>query len=464
MTTRNTDDPKQTRAMSEGELPLVRHAERFRLAVAGAGGATIEGAGTIIRVGSKDGNSLRLQNETVSRYHFEIEPTPLGFLLRDLGSTNGTFVDGYRARELYLPKRATIKAGEVTLQFEALGEEVPIALSHEDRFGDVLGRSPAMRELFGMLERVAQKDLTILLEGESGTGKERLAEAIHLTSPRAHKRFVVFDCAAVPASLMESELLGHERGAFTGAEQKRIGRFEEAHGGTLFIDEIGELPLELQPKLLRVLEKREVRRVGGSQVIPIDVRVVAATNRDLVREVNRNTFREDLYYRLAVVRVRVPPLREREGDVPLLVEHFVREALDGDEVATKEAIASITDENWKRLVSHPWPGNVRELRNFIERTLAITGGIGVDVGSAPSSTRTPHAPSTVGPATLAGAAIDLARPFIEAREELLAHFEKGYLEAQLERHGGNISRAARAAGLDRMHFKRLLARHQRPEE
>ena len=460
MTPTRNDDPKQTRAMSEDERPLVRHAERFRIAGAGQ---TIEGAGTILRVGSKDGNSLRLQNETVSRYHFEIEPTPLGFLLRDLGSTNGTFVDGYRVREVYLPKRATIKAGEVTLAFEALGEEVPIALSREDRFGDVLGRSPAMRELFGMLERVAQKDLTILLEGESGTGKERLAEAIHLTSPRAHKRFVVFDCAAVPASLMESELLGHERGAFTGAEQKRIGRFEEAQGGTLFIDEIGELPLELQPKLLRVLEKREIRRVGGSQVIPVDVRIVAATNRDLVREVNRNTFREDLYYRLAVVRVRVPPLRERDGDVPLLVEHFVREALDGDDAATKEAIASITEENWKRLKSHPWPGNVRELRNFIERTMAITGG--VDVDSAPATSRRESvAPTTVGPATLAGAAIDLARPFIEAREELLAHFEKGYLQAQLSRHGGNISRAARAAGLDRMHFKRLLARHQRPDD
>jgi DNA-binding NtrC family response regulator len=447
--------------MSEDERPLVRHAERFRLAV--AGGANIEGAGTIVRVGSKDGNSLRLQNETVSRYHFEIEPTPLGFVLRDLGSTNGTFVDGYRVRELYLPKRATIKAGEVTLQFEALGEEVPIALSREDRLGDVLGRSPAMRELFGLLERVSQKDLTILLEGESGTGKERLAEAIHLKSPRAHKRFVVFDCAAVPASLMESELLGHERGAFTGAEGRRIGRFEEAHGGTLFIDEIGELPIELQPKLLRALEKREVRRIGGSQVIPVDVRVVAATNRDLVREVNRNTFREDLYYRLAVVRVRVPPLREREGDVPLLVEHFVRESLDGDEAATREAIASITEENWQRLVSHPWPGNVRELRNFIERTIAITGG--VDAEAAPQAMSRPsNGPQgTVGPATLAGAAIDLARPFIEAREELLAHFEKGYLEAQLSRHGGNISRAARAAGLDRMHFKRLLARHQRPE-
>jgi DNA-binding NtrC family response regulator len=454
-------DPK-TRAMSQGERPLVRHAERYRLTVVGGGDkatpAMIEGAGAIARIGSKEGNSLRLANETVSRYHFEIEPTPLGFVLRDLGSTNGTFVDGYRVREIFLPqgRPAQIKAGEVSLSFEALGEEVPIELSSEDRFADVLGRSPAMRELFSILERVAQRDLTILLEGESGTGKERLAEAIHLKSPRAARRFVVFDCAAVPASLMESELLGHERGAFTGAEGRRIGRFEEAQGGTLFIDEIGELPLELQPKLLRALEKREIRRIGGSQVIPVDVRVVAATNRDLVREVNRNTFREDLYYRLAVVRVRVPPLREREGDIPLLVEHFVREAVageGGDENAAREAIAGISEENWQRLQAHPWPGNVRELRNFIERTLAITGGV-----EAPASPP-PRPPGAAGEA----AAVDLSRPFIEAREELLGRFEKSYLEAQLSRHGGNISRAARAAGLDRMHFKRLLARHQRPE-
>jgi DNA-binding NtrC family response regulator len=454
-----------TRAISETDRPLVRHAERFRLTVTtGAGvtaGETIEAAGAILRVGSKEGNALRLANETVSRYHFEIEPTPHGFLLRDLGSTNGTFVDGYRVREIFLPqgRPAQLRAGEVGLTFEALGEEVPIALSREDRLGDVLGRSPAMRELFGILERVSQKDLTILLEGESGTGKERLAEAIHLRSPRAQKRFVVFDCAAVPASLMESELLGHERGAFTGAEGRRIGRFEEAHGGTLFIDEIGELPLELQPKLLRALEKREVRRIGGTQIIPVDVRVVAATNRDLVREVNRNTFREDLYYRLAVVRVRVPPLREREGDIPLLVEHFVREALDGDEKATREAIASITEDNWQRLLTHPWPGNVRELRNFIDRTMAISGG--VDVPDAPPPRPQPGG-SGGSVETLAEAAVDLTRPFIEAREELLARFEQGYLEGQLSRHGGNISRAARAAGLDRMHFKRLLARHQRP--
>jgi DNA-binding NtrC family response regulator len=441
---------KETRAIRADERPLVRHAERYRLSV--NGGESIDGAGEILRVGSKEGNSLRLSNETVSRYHFEIESTPIGFLLRDLGSTNGTFVDGYRVREVFLPRRAAIKAGEVALTFEALGEDVAIELSREDRFGDALGRSAAMREVFGVLDKVARKDLTVLLEGESGTGKERLAEAVHLVSPRAQNRFVVLDCASVPATLMESELLGHERGAFTGAQGRRIGRFEEAHGGTLFLDEIGELPLDLQPKLLRVLERREIRRVGGSQVIPVDVRVVAATNRDLPREVNRGAFREDLYYRLAVVRVRVPPLRERREDIPLLVEHFVRESLDGDEERAGQVVGGISEQNWQGLLAHPWPGNVRELRNFIERTLAVSGG--VEAEPPPRATAAP---------TGGAPAIDLSRPFIEAREELLAHFEKSYLEAMLARHNGNISRAARAAGLDRMHFKRLLARHQRPE-
>jgi DNA-binding NtrC family response regulator len=446
-------DEKETRALSEAERPLVRHAERYRLSV--TGGPSIEGAGEILRVGSKEGNSLRLANETVSRYHFEIESTPNGFLLRDLGSTNGTFVDGYRVRELYLPRRAQLKAGEVAITFEALGQDVTIELSKQDRFGDALGRSAVMREVFSTLERVAKKDLTILLEGESGTGKERLAEAIHLASPRERGRFVVFDCASVPATLMESELLGHERGAFTGAQARRVGRFEEAHGGTLFLDEIGELPLELQPKLLRALERREIRRVGGAQVIPVDVRVLAATNRDLVREVNRGAFREDLYYRLAVVRVRVPPLRERKDDIRLLVEHFVRESLDGDEAQARTVVDGISEANWQGLYAHSWPGNVRELRNFIERTLAVSGGV-----SGPEATATPP---VAQPAGEVAATVDLSRPFIEAREELLARFEKSYLEAMLAREGGNISRAARAAGLDRMHFKRLLQRHQRPE-
>ena len=444
---------KKTVALKESERPLVRHAERFRLSI--AGGAQLESAATV-RVGSKEGNALRIDNPTVSRYHFEIEPTRDGLLVRDLGSTNGTFVDGLRVREAYLPKRAQLKAGEIALAFEVLDSQEVIELSQSDRFADAIGRSAPMRELFGMLERVSVKDITILLEGESGTGKEKLAEAIHLRSPRADKPLVVFDCAAVPPSLMESELFGHERGSFTGADSRRIGRFEEARGGTLFLDELGELPLDLQPKLLRVLERREVRRVGGTNVIPVDVRIIAATNRDLAREVNRGAFREDLYYRLAVVRVRIPPLRERTADIPLLVEHFVREAMDGDLGRTKAVIAGISEANWQGLLSHPWPGNVRELRNFIERTLAVSGGI--DASDVPA----PRPPRDDAPTENIAWQVDLERPFLEARDALVGDFEKRYLEATLARHDGNISRAARAAGLDRMHFKRLLARRQPP--
>ena len=445
----------KTRALKEAERPLVRRAERFRLSVT-SGGGSVESAATV-RVGSKEGNALRVDNTTVSRYHFEIEPTRDGFLLRDLGSTNGTFVEGLRVREAFLPARAQIRAGEVAFGFELLGSEEIIELSRSERFADAIGGSAPMRELFSMLERVAPKDITILLEGESGTGKEKLAEAIHLRSPRAQKPLVVFDCAAVPPSLMESELFGHERGAFTGADSRRVGRFEEARGGTLFLDELGELPLDLQPKLLRVLERREVRRVGGTSVIPIDVRVIAATNRDLAREVNRGAFREDLYYRLAVIRIRIPPLRERPADIPLLVEHFVRDAMDGDVARAKSVIAGISEANWQGLLSHPWPGNVRELRNFIERTLAVSGGIDASDVPPPLGAKESDAVSSVA------WHLDLGKPFLEAREALLGEFEKSYLEAMLAKHDGNISRAARAAGLDRMHFKRILARRQPSE-
>jgi DNA-binding NtrC family response regulator len=445
---------QKTQALKEADRPLIRRAQRYAVSV--VGGERVESA-SLLRVGTKEGNTLRLDNATVSRYHFEIENTREGVLLRDLGSTNGTFVDGYRVREIYLPKRAQLKAGEVALTFEQLSDEELIELSQNDRFADVLGRSPPMREQFMMLERIASKDLTVLIEGESGTGKEKLAEAIHARSPRAERPLVVFDCASVPPSLMESELFGHERGAFTGADGRRVGRFEEARGGTLFLDEIGELPLDMQPKLLRVLERREVRRVGGTGVLPVDVRVVAATNRDLAREVNRGAFREDLYYRLAVLRVRVPPLRERTSDIPLLVEHFVRDALDGDLARTKEIVAGISEANWQGLMTHSWPGNVRELRNFIERTLAVSGG--VDTGPAPA---TPRVAAPTGADELPFR-VDLARPFVEAREDLLGRFERAYLEKMLAQHDGNISRAARAAGLDRMHFKRLLARRQEPD-
>ncbi len=411
-----------------------------------------------LRVGSREGNDVELTDPAVSRVHFEIAADEHGFRLRDLESTNGTFVDGYRAQDVYLRPGSVIRAGDTELRFEPTQAEADVPASDAERFGPLVGRSVKLRELFATLERAAPTDATVLVEGETGTGKELVAQAVHGRSRRSGGPFVVFDCASVPANLVESELFGHEKGAFTGAGERRIGRLEEADGGTLFLDELGELPLDLQPKLLRALESREVRRVGGREHIPVDIRIVAATNRDLAREVNRGAFREDLYYRLAVVRVELPALRERRDDVRLLVEHFVRRALPDDGERAARILNGISEENWRRLEKHPWPGNVRELRNVIERTLALS-----QAGEQPSL-EPPTTPPRAGAAPRGGApaapAVDLDRPFVDLKQETLAAFEESYLTGQLDRHGGNISRAAAASGIDRMYFKRLLKKYR----
>ena len=414
------------------------------------------------RVGSRPGADLVLADPMVSRLHFEIVVDADGHRLRDLESRNGTFVDDYRTADIYLRSGSRIRVGRTELVFELLATDALVPASSSDRFGPVLGRSLAMRELFALLERAAASDATVLIEGETGTGKELVAQAIHEASPRAGGPFAVFDCASVPPTLIESELFGHERGAFTGAASRRIGRMEEAASGTLFIDELGELPLELQPRLLRALESREVRRLGGSKPIAVDVRIVAATNRDLAREVNRGTFREDLYYRLAVVRVHNPALRERLEDLPLLVEHFVRRACGPDSGRAARLFATLGEATWQKLASHPWPGNVRELRNVIERTVALAapdGGIALDLDAPPRELPAPALPgSHASPVADSRFDVpyDLTRPFMEQKADVVARFEKTYLEAQLARHGGNITRAAAASGLDRMYFKKLL--------
>ncbi len=415
---------------------------------------TVEIVSPLARIGSRKGNDLVIRDKTVSRLHFEISVDELGHRLRDLGSTNGTVVDGYRTADIYLHRGSKIQAGKVDIVFALSGEQTSVPASRGDRFGPVLGRSLAMRELFALLERAAPSNATILVEGETGTGKELIARAIHEASPRAGGPFVVFDCSAVAPSLLESELFGHEKGAFTGASSRHIGRLEEADGGTLFIDEVGELPTDLQPRLLRALEQRETRRLGGTKVIPVDVRIVAATNRDLALEVNRGSFREDLYYRLAVVRVVSPPLRERPEDIRDLVTHFIRRSCAHAPQADK-LLESVQLENWKKLEGHPWPGNVRELRNMIERTVALStaenpmpldpGGLPRDVGRA---------------ADTAALDIDLSLPLREQKTTLIARFETAYLEGQLERHDHNISRAAAASGMDRMYFKKLLKKYR----
>jgi transcriptional regulator with GAF, ATPase, and Fis domain len=324
-----------------------------------------------------------------------------------------------------------------------------VAPSTHRRFGDLLGESVAMREVFAILERVAATDATLLVEGETGTGKEVVARSVHAASLRAPRPYVTFNCSAVPRDLAESELFGHRRGAFSGAVADRAGAFVRAHGGTIFLDEIGEMPLDLQPKLLRALETGEVRSVGDDVERKVDVRVIAATNRDLFAEAARGTFRQDLLYRLDVVRVRLPPLRHRPQDVAQLVAHF----LDG-RVDPNEAVGG---DNLARLLGYAWPGNVRELRNVLLRAVALAG--------ASRKPRFSELVLNLGPVTPAPLTLGFAYPgtasllpYKEAKQQLVAGFERAYVEALLERHQGNKSEAARAAGLSRKHLGDLFRR------
>src|SRR5690348_14249220 len=326
---------------------------------------------SVIRIGARRGNDVQLTDSKVSGLHCEIRLDDRGYRLRDLDSTNGTYVSQLRINDVYIQPGTQIALGGTRLKFEPLGDSVEIELSDSDRFGSMIGRSVKMRELFARLEKLARSDATVLITGETGSGKELVAEALHDHSPREKGPFVVLDCGSIPPNLIESELFGHERGAFTGATSSYAGAFERAHGGTVFLDEIGELPLAMQPKLLRVLERKEVRRVGGSKSITVDIRVVAATNRDLGVEVNKGRFREDLYYRLAVARVHVPPLRERREDIPLLVEHFLQTLPGGDKT-------KLRPETVELMKKHEWPGNVRELRNVIERAVLLSEAPGTE--------------------------------------------------------------------------------------
>src|SRR3990167_5354019 len=273
-----------------------------------------------LRIGKKEDNDFALADNTVSRHHLMIEQSGDGFVLKDLDSTNGTLINDLRIKEAYLSPGDVISLGITQIEFIAFDEKVQIEPSTRTSFGEMVGKSKKMRQIFGICEKIAPTLATVIIEGETGTGKELVARAIHQHSLRKEKPFVVFDCSAVAPNLIESELFGHERGAFTGAIRDRKGAFEAANGGTIFLDEIGELSLDLQPKLLRALEQREIKRVGSTDTVKLDVRVICATNRELKAEVATGRFREDLYYRLSVVKVHLPALRERVEDIPLIVE------------------------------------------------------------------------------------------------------------------------------------------------
>jgi transcriptional regulator with GAF, ATPase, and Fis domain len=311
------------------------------------------------------------------------------------------------------------------------------------KFGELIGSSEIMRRAYALLERAAEVDITVLLEGETGTGKELAAKAIHSNSVRGPRNFHIVDCGAVSPTLIEAELFGHVRGSFTGADRDRTGAFELAHQGTLFFDEIGELPLPLQPKLLRAIETREVRKIGGSARIPVDVRFVAATNRNLFEEVKKGRFREDLYYRLNVFKIILPPLREHRDDIPLLVKHFL--GIVGG--------SPLSEEILERMMQMDWPGNVRELRNAVDRAMVLARGEKRDdVATSPRE-------SGDEVTDLSGVKVDTTRPFKEVKAEIVARFELSYLEQVLDRTGGNISAAARESGIDRKHMERLIRKH-----
>jgi transcriptional regulator with PAS, ATPase and Fis domain len=415
----------------------------------------------VIRIGSAKTCDIVISDPTVSRRHAEIRRGREGVLLRDLGSMNGTFVGQVRAKEVYLGADTLFRVGRTELNFTPADEIIDVEPSVEDHFENLVGNSVPMREVFGILERVAPTDLTVLISGETGTGKELASRAVHSRSKRKTGPFVVFDCGAAPDNLIESELFGHQRGAFTGAVDSRPGVFEMAHGGTIFLDEIGELPLELQPKLLRVLEQREVRRVGSNKTKTIDVRVVAATNRNLREEVDAGRFREDLYYRLAVVEMAMPPLRARLEDLDRLALHLLKRS------SHNASIQSISQNVLDIFANYSWPGNVRELNNVIERALPFCDGTMITVEGLPDALRSG---SPLSSREEQKTALDFKNPeqakpqqpdlpFKDAKDKLIEAFEQQYLEDLLNKHDGNVSKAARAADMDRKTITRLMKKH-----
>jgi transcriptional regulator with GAF, ATPase, and Fis domain len=382
----------------------------------------------------------------VSRHHCEIVLAPEGVRVRDLGSTNGTYVEHARISDAVTPVGSVVRVGDVVeLAVRPNLELLEIEpLSHGD-FEGVIGNSLAMRRIFRVLDGVAKTEATVLLQGETGTGKEVLARAIARRSHRPEP-FVVVDCGAVTHSLIQSELFGHERGAFTGAVAQRKGAFESAHGGTVFLDEIGELPLEVQPMLLRVLEAREFRRVGGNQIQRVDVRVIAATSRDLEREVSAGKFREDLYFRLAVVPVHIPPLRARREDIPALLRHILSRTQ-----GAKELLPGPNTVEW--LMQHDWPGNVRELRNLLERAAYMSAATGSGELLLPSL------PSGASDTASDFFRFTLNETYRAARARIEDEFERRYVAWLLARHGDNLSAAARAVQMDRKHLHVLARKH-----
>jgi two-component system response regulator HydG len=325
------------------------------------------------------------------------------------------------------------------------------------RFENIVGKSAPMQRVFDVIRKVADTDLTILIRGPSGTGKELVANAVHYNSPRRSKPLIKVNCAAFSRELVESELFGHEKGAFTGAIQAREGKFEIADGGTLFLDEIGDMGIETQAKLLRVLQEKELERVGGNRTIKVDVRILAATNQDLEAKVRSGGFREDLYYRLNVVPILLPSLRERPEDLPPLIDHFLAVVAE----RLKRPPLTLSREAYRAFLAHEWKGNIRELEHAIEQGVALASGSEIELGDLPASIGSAAAPAPLEPAQPdAPSETSASTSFREAKQQVVERFERQFIVDALERHQGNISKAAEELGMYRQHLQTKLADYQ----
>ncbi|MCA9604889.1 MAG: sigma 54-interacting transcriptional regulator [Myxococcales bacterium] len=405
----------------------------------------------LVRIGSAPENDLVVADPSVSRAHCRIFMEAGRFVIQDEGSKNGTFVNDVPIREAFLLPGMRIAVGASVFRFETTERDEEVAPSRTAQLGELVGTSAAMREAFGRIQRIAPVDSTVVVVGETGTGKELVARALHDLSRRKDGPFTVVDCGSISATLIESELFGHERGAFTGAIERKTGSFELADGGTVFLDEIGELPLDLQVKLLRVLERHEIKRVGGEGWLPVDVRVVAATHRDLGQMVEQGTFRRDLLYRLEVVTIRMPPLRERPEDIALLVRHFLRHSRfnvtpDGDRKT--EHVSPLA---MRALTAYAWPGNVRELKHAIERAVGLGDTDTIGVGDLP--------PRIVSD-DMVRAEKEASGTFKEAKRAWVDAFAKDYLARLLDRHRGHIDAAAAEADLHPKYMRQLLMQYE----
>jgi two-component system response regulator HydG len=398
-------------------------------------------------IGTSPACDIVVSDRTVSRRHAALDLVGSGVRVTDLGSRNGTSIDGLRIEDAYAEGGELVRLGSTSFRLEREKARSVVPLSTRTSFGRVIGASTEMRRFYPLCEKLANSDVPVIIEGETGTGKEVLAESLHEEGTRKAGPFVVLDCTAVPPNLLEAELFGHERGAFTGAVAARRGVFEQANHGTLLIDEIGELDPMLQPKLLRAIERREVRPIGSNRSISVDVRLLAATRRDLDREVQAGRFRDDLLHRLAVARIELPPLKRRRGDIPLLARHFCKD-LNGDErFLTKELLLSWED--------HAWQGNVRELRNTVARHVALGELASISFASGDNPTGDPAAEPNLSDDFLQHV---LELPLGEARQKVVEEFERRYVHQLLARHDGNVTRAAQSAGVARRYLQILKAR------